>query len=184
MRKLFYGVTGLIVLLAVFLAAYYSGLPEALARIDANWAIALINCIATAALASVAFINMTESKKVRAELVRPRLALEPSYYEYDMKTGEIIGFNCLNLVNGGAVARDIEIDVTNGNKPSFLYASSIGTNDRIQILSGKSSDLGGVINVTVRYRNMYNKLLEEVLSLDLESINKAKRKLVPVHDIT
>ena len=178
MRKLLYGVAGVVVLLAVSSTAYFSGLLAS-AKLDANLGFALINSVATAVLAFVAFVNMNESKKVRAELVRPRLALEPTYFEYDTKTGEIIGFNCLNIVNGGAVARDLEIDVLNGEKKSFLYASSIGTNDRVQIFSGKSSELGGVIDVTVKYRNMYNKRLEEILSLNLRAINEAKRKLVP-----
>jgi hypothetical protein len=125
---------------------------------------------------------MQESKKVRSEIVKPHLALEPTLFEYDMQTGEIKGFNCLNLVNGGTVARDVEVDISVKGISSFYYASSIGTNDRVKIWSGLSNDLGGSITVAVRYKNMYNKNLEEVLSINIDSLNSSKRKLVASHN--
>ncbi len=183
-NKAAYLLIGIIAILSISLAAHYSGLLNGtFANADAVLSVTVINCIATAVLASVAFVNMTEAKKMRSEMARPRLALEPSFFEYD-KDGDVSGFNCLNLCNGGAVARDVEIDIHNGEKISFLYASSIGTNDRVQILNGKSSDFAGVIDVIVRYKNMYNKSILEELSMSIKSINEAKRKLVPVHDMS
>jgi hypothetical protein len=109
------------------------------------------------------------------------LALEPTFFEYDTKTGEPVGFNCLSLVNGGTVARDVEIDVYCNGKSSFLYNSSIGMDDRVQIWNGNYRELSGDIVVTVKYKNMYNKSLQEVLSISIDSLNASKRKIVPVH---
>ncbi|HLC00021.1 MAG TPA: hypothetical protein VJL33_01695 [Candidatus Bathyarchaeia archaeon] len=184
-RKLVYVTAGILAFLIVIFLAQYYGLFQSISYMfgDLGTAntLAIVNGVATAMLAIVATMNGIEAKKVRSELVKPRLALEPTYYEYDTKTGEIIGFNCLNLVNGGIVARDVEIDFSCKGKTSFLYASSIGTNDRIQIWSGQSSELGGDITVAVKYKNMYNKSLHEVLSINIDSVNAAKRKFAPVY---
>ncbi len=140
----------------------------------------IVNAFSTIALAAVALVNMLESKKVRGEMVRPRLALEPAFFEFDMKTGDIIGFTCLNLVNGGTVARDVEIDFCWAGKCSALYATSVGTNDRVQIWNGQFSELGSQVTVDVRYRNMFDKELREHFKIDIESIKKGRRKFVPV----
>ena len=142
--------------------------------------LSIINGIATISLAIVAFINMTESKKVRGEIVRPHLSLEPSFFEYN-QAGEIVGFNCLNLVNGGTVARDVEIDITLKGKSSLFYSSSIGTSERVQIWNGEPEELGGNVTVAIKYKNMFNKNLQEVLSINIASLNEAKRKFVPIH---
>ncbi len=142
--------------------------------------IGIVNALSTIALALVATVNMLESKKVRGEMVRPRLALEPAFFEFDMKTGDIIGFTCLNLVNGGTVARDVEIDFCGSGKCSALYATSVGTNDRVQIWNGQFKELGSQVTVDVRYRNMFDKELSEHFKIDIESIKNAKRKFVPV----
>jgi hypothetical protein len=184
-NKLILALSGIVIIIVVFSLAFYALSQHAtnpLANLPtADVMLAIVNGVATATLAIVAAMNGIEAKKVRSEIVRPRLALEPTYYEYD-KTGELVGFNCLNIVNGGTVARDVEIDVSYKGKSSFLYNCSIGTNSRVQIWTGKSSELGGSISVAVRYKNMYNKSLQEVLSLNLDSLNAAKRKFVPVHD--
>jgi len=184
-RKLVYVIAGILAFLVVISLAHYYGLLQSISSLFADIGtantLAIVNGVATAMLAIVATMNGIEAKKVRSELVRPRLALEPTYFEYDTKTGEIVGFNCLNLVNGGIVARDVEIDFSCKGKSSFLYASSIGTNDRVQIWSGQSSELGGNITVAVKYKNMYNKSLQEVLTINIDSVNAAKRKFVPVH---
>ena len=109
-------------------------------------------------------------------MVRPHLSLEPTFFEYD-KDGQIVGFNCLNLVNGGVVARDVEIDISMKGKTTLLYNSSIGTNDRVQIWAGESSDLSGNIVVSLRYKNMFNKNLQEVLSMNMDSIKTSQRRL-------
>jgi len=140
----------------------------------------VINGLATIALTTVAAVNMLESKKVRGEMVRPHLALEPAYYEFDMKTGDIVGFTCLNLVNGGAGARDVEIDFCCSEKCTALYASSIGTNDRVQLWNGRFAELGHNVTVAVKYKNMFGKPLEESFTINIESIKKGKRKFVPV----
>jgi hypothetical protein len=184
-NKLIFALAGIVIIIVVFSLAFYYVLSQhatnPLPNLTTTDQLAIVNGIATATLAIVAAMNGIEAKKVRSELVRPRLALEPTYYEYD-KTGELVGFNCLNLVNGGTVARDVEIDISYKGKSSFLYNCSIGTNSRVQIWNGRSSELGGSITVAVRYKNMYNKSLQEVLSLNIDSLNAAKRKFVPVHD--
>jgi len=141
----------------------------------------IVNGIATVSLVLVSYVNMQESKKVRSEIVRPHLALEPSFFEYDTNS-EIVGFNCLNLVNGGTVARDVEIDISFKGQSSLFYACSIGSNDRVKIWSGQSDELGGNIVVVVRYKNMFNKSLQEVLSVNIDSLNSSKRKLVAIHN--
>ena len=181
-RKLSYASAGTVAVVVAVLAIYYvlaQDLSSSIAWIQIN-TLSIINGVATAALAAVATMNGLEAKKVRSEMVRPRLALEPTFFEYDSKTGEIIGFTCLNLVNGGTVARDVEIDFCCKGKCSALYASSVGTNDRVQIWNGRFSELGGNITVAVKYRNMFNKSLQEVLAINIDSIKEAKRKFVPV----
>lgn len=181
-RKLSYAAAGTVAVVLAVLAIYYvlaQDLSSSIAWIQIN-TLSIINGVATAALAAVATMNGIEAKKVRSEMVRPRLALEPTYFEYDTKTGEIIGFTCLNLVNGGTVARDVEIDFCCQGKCSSLYASSVGTNDRVQIWNGRFSELGGNITVAVKYKNMFNKTLQEVLTINIDSIKEAKRKFVPV----
>ena len=166
--------------LAVYLGVFEPWLHMSTSEITLLFGV--VNGIATITLAAVATVNGIEAKKVRSELVRPRLALEPMYFEYDTKTGEIVGFNCLNLVNGGTVARDVEIDFCCGDRCNALYASSIGTNDRVQVWSGRFTELGGNITVAVKYKNLYNKSLQEDLTINIDSINKAKRKFAPVHN--
>jgi hypothetical protein len=184
-KKRSYIIAGTAAIIAVFSLAYYYALSQPVAKLFADLGtantLAIVNGVATAMLAIVATMNGIEAKKVRSELVRPRLALEPTFFEYDTKTGEPVGFNCLSLVNGGTVARDVEIDVHYNGKSSFLYNSSIGMNDRVPIWNGKSRELGGNIVVAVKYKNMYNKSLQEVLSINIDSLNASKRKFAPVH---
>ncbi len=142
--------------------------------------LAIINGVATTALALVALLNMRENRKVRSEMVRPHLSLEPTFFEYD-KNGQIVGFNCLNLVNGGVVARDVDIDVSIKDKVTALYTSSIGISERVQIWTGQSEELGGKIVVSIKYKNLFNKSLQEVLSIDMDSINKSQKKFAPIH---
>ena len=186
-RKRTYLIEGIVALIAVFAVIYIVLTPavaNALGNLSTNDKLSIVNGIATATLAAVATLNMIESRKVRSEVVRPRLALEPTYFEYDKKTGELVGFTCLTLVNGGSIARDVEIDISCNGKTSFLYNSSIGTNSRVQIWSGEYEDLGGNIVVAVKYKNIYNKSLQEVLSINIGSLISAKRKFVPVQDLT
>lgn len=178
----------IIALVAVFSVAFYILLPSIASLLSGfttlektSIGLAIINGIATLGLMSVAYVNMRESKKVRGEMVRPHLALEPAFFEYDAKS-EIVGFNCLNLVNGGTVARDVEIDISFKGSSRLFYASSIGTNDRVKIWSGQTSELGGNIVVVVRYKNLFNKSLQEVLSINIDSLSSSKRKFVAIHD--
>ena len=143
------------------------------------WVVA--ESVATIVFTAVAVVNMVELRRSRMELVHPRLSLEPAFFEYDTKTGDITGFSSLNLVNGGTVARDIEIDFSCEGKTDFLYASSLGTDDRVQIWTGKFAELGNNTTVVVKYRDMYNQALHEVLSINIESINSKKRRIAPVH---
>jgi hypothetical protein len=175
-QKSYYLAIGLVALIVLLSIAAYFGLQ----RLSTPEILGVVNGIATIALATVAAVNMREGKMVRGEMVRPHLALEPAYYEFDMKTGEIIGFTCLNLVNGGAGARDVEIDFCSTEKCSALYASSIGTNDRVQLWNGRFSELGNNVTVGVKYKNMFGKHLEESFTINIESIKRGKRKFVPV----
>ncbi len=180
----YYLIVGLIVALIAFLSiGAYSGLFASLLHLstpEITLLFGVINGMATIALAAVAAVNMREGKMVRGEMVRPHLALEPAYYEFDMKTGEITGFTCLNLVNGGAGARDVEIDFCSSEKCSALYASSVGTNDRVQLWNGRFAELGNNVTVKVRYKNMFGKSLDETFTINIDSIKKGKRKFVPV----
>jgi hypothetical protein len=175
-----YIAVGILTFVLVFSVSFYYVIGQPRIQITEGTALSIINGVATAALATVATINMLESKKVRGEMVRPHLSLEPSFFEYD-KDGQIRGFNCLNLVNGGTVARDVEIDISFRNKSSLLYTSSIGTTERVQIWNGQPDELGGNIVVAIRYKNMFNKNLQEVLSINIDALNSAKRKFVPIH---
>jgi len=143
------------------------------------WVVA--ESVATIVFTVVAVVNMMELRRSRMELVHPRLSLEPAFFEYDIKTGNITGFNSLSLVNSGTVARDMEIDFSCQGKTDFLYTSSLGTDDRVQIWAGKFAELGNNTSVAVKYRDMYNQALHEVLSINIESINSKKRRIVPVH---
>jgi hypothetical protein len=144
------------------------------------WVIA--SGVSTITFTTVAVVNMVELRTSRMELVHPRLSLVPSLFDYDVKTNDITGFSCLNLVNGGTVARDIEIDFSCQGNTDFLYTSSLGTNESVQIWAGKFAELGNNIVVDVKFKNMYNKPLHEVLSINIDSINRSKRKIMPVQN--
>jgi uncharacterized membrane protein (UPF0136 family) len=184
-RKRAYAVTGIVAFLVFLFFAFYYGLLNPLAvlfaDLGAEWGLALINGIATTVLAAVTALQMMEARKMRAELVRPHLSLEPAYFVYDTKTGAIVGFNCLDLVNGGIVARDVEIDVSFKGSPNLLYVSAIGTDSRVKIWSGEALELGGVATVALRYKDLLDKRHSEVLSINIDSLNSVKRKFVPVH---
>jgi hypothetical protein len=177
-RKWVYAILGITLLIVVFTSAYFL-VTQPQIRISEGTALSIINGVATTALAVVAAVNMMESKKIRGETVRPHLSLEPSFFEYD-KDGLIRGFSSLHLVNGGTVARDVEIDVSIRNRQSLFYTSSIGLSERVQIWSGQPDELGGEIIVAIRYKNMFNKSLQEVLSINIDALNSAKRKLLPL----
>ena len=168
----------ILVSLAAILGAF--GTIQPVSQNEITILLGVTNGIATIVLAAVAAVNMREGKMVRGEMVRPHLALEPAYYEFDMKTGDITGFTCLNLANGGAGARDVEIDFCCSGKCSALYASSMGTNDRVQLWNGRFAELGSNVTVGVRYKNMFGKTLEETFTINIDSIKKGKRKFVPV----
>jgi hypothetical protein len=184
-KKSSYIIAGTVAIIVVFSIVYYYALSQPVGKLFADLGtantLAIVNGVATAMLAIVAAMNGIEARRVRSEVVRPHLALEPTFFEYDAKTGEPVGFNVLSLVNGGTVARDVEIDVHYDGKSSLLYNSSVGMNDRVQIWSGKSTELGGNIVVGVKYKDMYNKSLQEVLSINIDSLNVSKRKFAPVH---
>jgi hypothetical protein len=178
-----YLITVLIALIVLVSTGVYFGAFDFLLHLSTagqTLLFTVINGLSTIAFAVVATINMLESKKVRGEMVRPHLALEPAYFEYDMKTGDIIGFTCLNLLNAGTIARDVEIDFCCSGKCTALYAASVGTNDRVQIWNGRFSELGSNVTAKVRYKNMFDKSLEEVFTINIDSIKKANRKFVPV----
>jgi len=178
-----YLTVGLIVVLLVLAASVYFlsfGNLSGMGTAEYNLLFTVVNLITDVVFASVATINMLEVKKSRNEMVRPHLALEPAYFDYDMKTGDIIGFTCLNLLNAGTVARDVEIDFCSSGKCTMLYAASVGTNDRVQLWNGRFSELGDNVTTKVRYKNMFGKSLEESFTIDIDSIKKAQRKFVPV----
>jgi len=178
-----YLITGLIALVVLVSTGVYFGVFGSLlhsSTAEQTLLFTVINGLATVAFALVATVNMLELKKQRSEMVRPHLALEPAFFEYDMKTGDIIGFTCLNLLNGGTIARDVEIDFCCSGKCTALYAASVGTNDRVQIWNGRFSELGNNVTAKVRYKNMFDKSLEEVFTINIDSIKKAQRKFVPV----
>lgn len=178
-----YAIIAVAAIVAVFsIAAYglYQPATNLFTGLGPEWGLAFINGIATTVLVDVTTIQMMEAKKLRSELVRPHLSLEPKYFVYDSKTGAITGFNCLNLVNSGVVARDVEVDVSLKEKNDFLYVASIGTNDRVQIWSGQPVELGNVINVEIRCSDSYNRRHQEALRIDISSLSAAKRKFVPV----
>jgi hypothetical protein len=164
-----------LILAAMSISLYFYYFVALHTQITETIVLSIINGVATTALVLVAILNMQENRKVRSEMVRPHLSLEPTFFEYD-KNGQIVGFNCLNLVNGGTVARDVEIDLLMKGKTNLLYASSIGASEKIQIWNGQSEEIGGSIVANIKYKNMFNKSLQEVLSLDMDSINSSKRK--------
>jgi len=172
---------GIFIILIVLIEASIITVPSYFFGPAVFWS--AVNGIATVTFTTVAVVNMIELRRSRMELVRPRLSLEPAFFEYDTKSGNIIGFNSLNLVNGGTVARDVDIDFSCKGKTDLLYVSSIGEDRGVQIWTGKFSELGGNLSVDVKYRTMYNRSLHEVLSMDIDSITSAKRKIVPVHSI-
>jgi len=161
------------VFIFVFLLYYFFLLLKV--QLSENTTLSIINGVATTAVALVAVLNMVENRKVRSEMVLPHLSLEPTFFEYD-KSGQIVGFNCLNLANGGVVARNVEIDLSLKGKTTLLYASSIGTSERVQIWAGESQELSGNIIVSLKYKNIFDKTLREELSLNMDSIKSAQRK--------
>ena len=185
-KTIAYVIIVILIITAIIFLIYYHSISQPGVRmsgiLNTNTVlaiVAIVNGAATTGLVIVAYINMRESKKVRSEMVRPHLSLEPSFFEYE--DGEIVGFNCLNLVNGGTVARDVEIDISFKDKLSFLYVSSIGTSERVQVWTGKPDQLGGNVIVSVRYKNIFNKSLQEVLSINIDSLNESKRRFAPIH---
>jgi len=176
------GITALFVTIVIAgISGLFQHTSDLFIDLGPEWGLAVINGVATTVLVFVTTVHMLEVKKLRSELVRPHLSLEPKYFVYDSKTGAITGFNCLNLVNSGVVARDMEIDISLKEKTDYLYVASIGTNDRVQIWSGQPTELGNVINVTIRCSDSYNRRYLEILRIDISSLNAAKRKFVPVH---
>jgi len=182
-NRIIYPLAITVAILFLLLAAAYFGAFGSIQQMTSDQItilLGVITAVTTIVFAFVATLNLVEAKKVRSEMVRPHLSLEPAYFEFDTKTGDITGFTCLNLVNGGTVARDVEIDFCSSGKCNALYASSVGTNDRVQLWNGRFSELGSNISVEIKYKNMFNKSLHEILAIDIDSIKKDRRKFVPV----
>jgi len=112
---------------------------------------------------------MLEARKLRFESVRPNLSLEPAEFTIGG------GFVMVKLVNGGVVARDIEIDVDYQGRKDLLCTSSIGTRQKVTIMMSNFPGAGGVAKVIVKYNDLYGKSHVENLSIDFDSINSAKR---------
>jgi len=175
-----YIVVGIVASFAILSLLFLYVIMQSGVEIKEATVLSIVNGVATSALVLVSAVNMMESKKVRGEMVRPHLSLEPSFFKFNAD-GEIAGFNSLNLVNSGTVARDIEIDISIKEKSSLFYASSIGASERVQIWSGEPEELGNNVIVAIRYKNIFNKSLQEVLSININSLNNAKRKFLPIH---
>jgi hypothetical protein len=150
---------------------YYIPFPSA---ISPDWALAIVNGIATSVLVIVTALQMLEARKLRLESVRPNLSLEPA--EFNLGGGFIM----VKLVNGGVVARDIEIDVNYRGKQDLLCTSSLANGQRVTILMGNFPTEGGLAKIIVRYSDLYGKRHTENLSIDFDSINNAQRRVVSV----
>lgn len=147
-----------------------------------EWGLAVISGVTTVVLVAVTTLHVMEAKKLREELGHPHLSLEPEYFVYDSKTGAITGFNCLNLVNSGMVARDVEIDISFKEKNDFLYVAAIGTNNRVQIWNGEPAELGKTIEVKVRCLDSYNHVHREELKIDINALRTDKRRFASVQN--
>jgi hypothetical protein len=167
--QLILAVLGLIIILAVL--KYYNPIPS---LISPDWALAIVTGTATVVLVIITALQMLEARKLRYESVRPNLSLEPAEFTIGG------GFIMVSLVNGGVVARDLEIDVDYQGNKDLLCTSSIGANQKVTVLMGNFPEAGGNAKVAVRYHDMYGKAHTETLCIDFDTINKVKRRIVRV----
>lgn len=144
--------------------------------LGAEWSLALVNGIVTTVLVAISALHMLEARRIRYEAVKPIMSLQPAMY---LAGGA--SFLLLHLVNGGVVARDVEIDTFYRGNRSSLYVSSMGTGERSPILHApdRSSfpESGGIVKVRVKYKDTYGKKHIQDLSLDFDSLVEVGRQI-------
>lgn len=114
---------------------------------------------------------MLEARRTRLESVKPNLSLQPAEYLYGG------GFGALHLVNSGGVARNAEIDVVHKKKKRAFFISSIGSGERVPVLSGSFPSERGVVRVHVKCGDSYGLRHQDELSIDFDSLETASRKI-------
>ena len=135
--------------------------------IDPVWA----SVIVAAVLVLITFWQMMEARKLRLESVRPALSLEPA--EYVIDGGPLVFL----LVNDGALARDLEIDVSYDGTKHSMFLSSLSKDEKSPIVQDvqELSQKGSRLFVHVSYKDVYGKKHQENLHVDFEQLKKEGR---------
>lgn len=100
-----------VILVSVILAQFF--ISENIS-VGSDWSL-IVTAITTSVLVVITALQMREARKVRLELVRPSLSLEPSLFNLDG------GFIRLLLANTGMTARNVEINVTYKEKKESSF---------------------------------------------------------------
>jgi len=131
-----------------------------------------------AVLIVLASFQVIETRKLRLELVKPSLSLQPEY--------PIEEFSSLHLVNSGGIAKDVKINVSyDGADPDSLLINSIGTNCWVPVLSNfdELRQKGSRIEVNVDCKDSYRKRHQYNLLIDLSKQKDLPYVLNPIDSV-
>jgi hypothetical protein len=117
--------------------------------------------------------TVEEMKQSRLDAVKPNISLQPGDFTHG-------GFGALYLVNSGGVAKDVKIDieVTKPKSKDLLFVPAINREHRVYLSVGdKAQDQGGVVKVDVVFKDGYNQMLSESLSIDFSELKEEGREI-------
>lgn len=116
-----------------------------------------------------------EVRQSRLDAVRPSLSLQPSIFTEDGN------FHALYLHNSGGVAKGIKIDINTTNPSSekalFMTALNKGYMTYLHDIDvRKLRETGGLVKITVTFKDSYGQSLQENLSFDFANLKEEGRE--------
>lgn len=119
--------------------------------------------------------TIEEMKQSRLDAVKPNLSLQPGDFTLDG------GFSGLYLINSGGTAKDVKIDIEMAMPKStkLLFATAIEREHWVYLVPiTKAQDQTEVITVRLQFKDGYNNLHNDSLSIDLADLRKEGREII------
>ena len=121
--------------------------------------------------------TVEEMKQSRLDAVKPALSLQPGVF---LEGG---GFILLYLVNSGGLAKDLNIDIQILDNPEIkrVFLTSLTNGSRVIIPTQNSHPISEeeiLLKVSIQYKDGYNQVIHDDLSLDLKNLKTEGREII------
>jgi len=132
-----------------------------------------ISVLVTITLVIITGLYMRETRKIRLESIRPIFSLRTGLYTVGG------GMHFLYLRNNGGVARDLKVDVKTNAESKKLFVPSLysGQEINLDIDFQKIRENNGFVNVKLKFKDGYNRSLNDSLSVNFRRLSKEGRQI-------